>query len=696
MKNKPHKENLSGLRERAEKVAGNPRPGAGLIFSAEQITQTLHELHVHQIELEMQNEELRRVQVELENSRARYFDLYDLAPVGYCTINEKGLITEANLTLADLLGETRSSLVKQPVSRFILPSDQDVYYNLCRQLQKKGASQICELRLNKSGGTTFWARLTVAACREPDGASVSRMVISDISNSVTYKEALQKNDAKLQMLFHILPIGLSILDKNHNIISSNPALTKILDLPDQKMNQNTIDRRTYIHTDGTPMKSDEFPSTRAAREKIPIENVEVGIVKNDGSTIWTSVSAVPTPFTEWDVVVSTIDITRRKQTEETLEKIRDGLETEVLERTAALRKAMETLAMEQKRFNDVLEILPAYIVLLAPDGRVKFANRFFTEHFTTLNGKWSFGHCKDDETSMELRQTFKPLVTLQPHHWEWKSPDSRNYEVHDFPFTDTDGSPLILEMGIDATDRKRIEAALIEANEMKLLGQLTSGVAHEVRNPLNGILAIMGALSKELSNDTRFQPYIRHMRNQVTRLSVLMDDLLTLGRPRREETMQKVSLPALVEKSLSNWLQTMQPAKPKIRFIKPDNDEKCTIVADCTSMTQVIVNLLENAFYHSAGGIEILVSVHVRPPDEVVLSVTDQGTGIPPDHLQKIFEPFFTTRKGGTGLGLSIVHRIIDNHHGSISVFNNTDRPGATFEVVLPCCSAPPETIGLV
>ena len=88
----------------------------------------LHELRVHQIELEMQNEELRRAQAELDAARARYFDLYDLAPVGYCTLSEQGLILEANLTAATLLGVARGALVKQPFTRFILKEDQDIYY----------------------------------------------------------------------------------------------------------------------------------------------------------------------------------------------------------------------------------------------------------------------------------------------------------------------------------------------------------------------------------------------------------------------------------------------------------------------------------------------------------------------------------------------------------------------------------------
>src|SRR5664279_3368242 len=113
------------LRRRAEEKAHTDDVQTQETLSPEEAGRLLHELQVHQIELEMQNEELRRAQGELEASRARYFDLFDLAPVGYFTLSEQGLILEANLTGAGLLGVGRRALVKQSLTRFILLEDQD-------------------------------------------------------------------------------------------------------------------------------------------------------------------------------------------------------------------------------------------------------------------------------------------------------------------------------------------------------------------------------------------------------------------------------------------------------------------------------------------------------------------------------------------------------------------------------------------
>jgi signal transduction histidine kinase len=106
--------------------------------------------------------------------------------------------------------------------------------------------------------------------------------------------------------------------------------------------------------------------------------------------------------------------------------------------------------------------------------------------------------------------------------------------------------------------------------------------------------------------------------------------------------------------------------------------------ADNVRMTQVLINLLENAHNHSPANAEILLAVRCDNPVMVAFSVKDRGTGIAPDLLERVFEPFYTTRNGGTGLGLSIVRHIVKSHGGTITAFNNTDGPGTTFEVVIP------------
>ncbi len=167
-------------------------------LSPEDARAMVHELRVHQIELEMQNEELRQAQVELDIVRGRYFDLYDLAPVGYCTLSAQGLLLEVNLTAATLLGLSRRALIRQPIARFIARADQDVYYLYRKRLLETGETLSCELRMVKHGGTEFWAHLVASDAQHSDGVAVRSIVLSDISDQKRLQATLQEKNAELQ------------------------------------------------------------------------------------------------------------------------------------------------------------------------------------------------------------------------------------------------------------------------------------------------------------------------------------------------------------------------------------------------------------------------------------------------------------------------------------------------------------------
>jgi diguanylate cyclase (GGDEF)-like protein/PAS domain S-box-containing protein len=194
----PPEDQAAVLRHRAEAAVAkmtNPlRPGA----DAEQ---TLHELLVHQVELEMQNEELRRLQASIDVERARYFELFDLAPVGYITLDDHNIILEANLTAAHLLAMPREQLAKLPLGRVILPDDQDIFYLTRKKLLADGAAQTCELRLLKSDGSFFWARFEVIpVARDGDYGDFCRISITDITDKVKIRQDLTRREQEYRLL----------------------------------------------------------------------------------------------------------------------------------------------------------------------------------------------------------------------------------------------------------------------------------------------------------------------------------------------------------------------------------------------------------------------------------------------------------------------------------------------------------------
>ena len=161
---------------------------------------TMHELLVHQVELEMQNEELRRLQTTLDAERTRYFDLFDLAPVGYVALDEANAILEANLTAATLLGLPREKLSRLPLTRVIEPGDQDAFYLARKQLLATEKPQTCELRMKKSDGTHFWARLEITKALEQKGGEFCRASISDISAAVGVRASLARREEEYRLL----------------------------------------------------------------------------------------------------------------------------------------------------------------------------------------------------------------------------------------------------------------------------------------------------------------------------------------------------------------------------------------------------------------------------------------------------------------------------------------------------------------
>jgi len=178
------------------KAAPPPLPPDDL--SPEKTQLMLHELRVHQIELELQNEELRHSQLELDAERARYFDLYDLAPVGYCTVGKSGLVLKANLAAAQLLGATRGALVKQPISRFVLKDDQDIFHLSRKLVFESGKQKAFELRMVKHDGTPFWANITASAALDVCGEPELRVVLIDITTRKQTEAVLRAREFELE------------------------------------------------------------------------------------------------------------------------------------------------------------------------------------------------------------------------------------------------------------------------------------------------------------------------------------------------------------------------------------------------------------------------------------------------------------------------------------------------------------------
>jgi PAS domain S-box-containing protein len=295
--------------------------------SPEEVQRLIHELRVHQIELEMQNTELRRSQGELEASRSRYFDLYDLAPVGYFTLSEKGLIQEANLKAAELVGIPRSALVGQPLSGFIHSGDKDIYYLHRDKLIKTGAPQVFELRMVSQDNAGFLAHLE-AAVKDADGVPAIRMVVSDITARKRSEELLRQSNAMLSLFMKHSPIYAFIKE-------ATPTESRVLMASENFLEMTGIPGSEMV---GKTM-AELFPAEFAAKITDDDRAVVSGgnVFKHDEDLNGRHYTTIKFPIFHEDKILLagyTIDITDRKRAETLLRES----EQDLREKNAELRR----------------------------------------------------------------------------------------------------------------------------------------------------------------------------------------------------------------------------------------------------------------------------------------------------------------------------------------------------------------------
>jgi two-component system cell cycle sensor histidine kinase/response regulator CckA len=210
------------LRKKAEARLQSKTPGV-LDLSHDEINVLVHELQVHQIELEMQNDELRQGQISLEEANRKYRDFYDFAPVGFLTLDESGLIREVNETAASQLGVTRRHLVDKPCRFFIEIEDRDRFRLYLKQVFQEPGPQPGEIKLHRPDGGSFIARLNSVAVTEVSGARVCHTSITDISDLKQAEQKLQASERLFTAFMEHLPSVAAIRDLEGRYLFANAA-----------------------------------------------------------------------------------------------------------------------------------------------------------------------------------------------------------------------------------------------------------------------------------------------------------------------------------------------------------------------------------------------------------------------------------------------------------------------------------------
>jgi two-component system NtrC family sensor kinase len=258
----------------------------------------------------------------------------------------------------------------------------------------------------------------------------------------------------------------------------------------------------------------------------------------------------------------------------------------------------------------------------------------------------------------------------------------RTWMVRSFPFEEGSSQVLVFK---DVTDEREVSRRLFHAEKMSAVGQLAGGVAHEINNPLGGILAFAQIMSRDPGRTAEDQENLRLITDAAVRAKKIVESLLHFSR-RPSEEKGPVDLPRVVDEAL--FLLQSQLKTGRIELVR--ELEPAVAIANANQVQQIVVNLVVNALHAMNGEGRIVVSTGPAGANQVRIQVADSGPGMKPEVARRVFEPFFTTKPEGqgTGLGLSICYQIAEEHGGSIRLEQSPER-GACFVLELPAEPSP-------
>ena len=681
-------EKAAQLRRQAEAIvakialakSASPETEGGM--PPEDQSRTLHELLVHQIELEMQNEELLHTQAELDASRALYFDLYELAPVGYITLGEAGLILQSNLTAAALLNLPRKEMVGAQLSRMILKEDQDIFYLMRKKILESGNPQSCKLRMVKSGGEPIWIRLESSLARPDDRASVCLISLIDISESKRKDEELRQSEQKFRTLadftydweywvgtdgriIYISPSCERISGyTREEFLSDNRLLSKIVHPEDAGKFAAHVDEVRLIDRAGTREDRLAAGQTNQSQER----GIEFRIFKKDGAVVHIEHVCQPV-FDEGGCClgrrVSNRDVTERRQ-------------------------AKDLLKASEERLRAILESTADGILAVDNRGRVIRANGRFAALWQVPAALMERG--SDDELlNHVMGQVADPEAFLSKVKSLYDSDvtdmdtltfkDGRVYERFSLPMV-VEGTRIGRVWSFrDITEQRKAREELLRRNAE--LQRFTNTVSHDLKSPLVTIKTFLGFLEKDLADPEALAKDIGYIHGAADKMERLLDELLSLARVgHRQNSHVAVPLQEVVNEA--SLLVAGQIAKRGV--LLEITNEPIILHGDRSRLVEVFQNLLDNAVKFMGDQPEPRIEIGTeRARDEVVLFVRDNGNGIDPRHQSKLFGLFekLDPHTPGSGIGLAMVRRIIEAHGGRIEAQSAGLGRGATFRFTL-------------
>ena len=351
------------------------------------------------------------------------------------------------------------------------------------------------------------------------------------------------------------------------------------------------------------------------------------------------------------------------------------------------RKLEKKIRESKRNLEAIFDGIRDQLSIQAPDYQILRVNRAVVENykssFRELIGRKCYEVYFQRTLPCEKCPVSVTIETKQPATSIIKIPEgTTTLQIFSYPILDEKGDlASAIEYIKDITEEQRLQEQLIQSEKLAGIGILTSGVTHEINNPLSGIIG-MAEIALEEDDPSKNKDYIKDILTCAQRIGEIVKGLKSYSRAAKKEDQSPLDLNEVLEESLKMVRLAIKP--PSVEVIKKfQSVEK--IQANMGEIQQVFTNLITNAFQAMDGnGGKLVVSTRSFK-DLVEVKVTDSGMGIPQKYLNQIFDPFFTTKKlgEGTGLGLNIVYRIVTKYEGTIDV-ESKEQVGTTFTIKFP------------
>jgi PAS domain S-box-containing protein len=660
------------LRRRAEARLQEERPRpdwwtAPDALSPDAARSLVHELQAHQVELEMQNEELLETQASLEASRNRYQDLYELAPVGYLTAGEDGTLLEANLTFATMLGMDRSTILRRPLSRFVVPEDQDALYMARRRLFETGERQAFEARLRRDEGGPLWVSFEMVPARNSVGADDEARLLAAVSDITVRKAAEAQGEtlSTLEMILQHTHVATACLDRDFKFLWVNTAYAAAC-----RQDRSFFPGRN--HFDLYPHTENQALFQRVVDSGLPFfataKPFEFPGQPGRGTTYW-DWSLAPVKAADGAVtrlVFTLTDVTARTRWEQAL---RDS----------------------ESRFAAMFNQAPMAYQSLDADGRFLEVNPAWLSALgyrrDEVIGKW-FGDFLAPEFVEAFRERFPQFKAAGRIHSEFEMLNRRGERRHiafegrvgyapDGTFQQTHC------IFVDTTERTRAEEALARQNDE--LNRFAYTVSHDLKSPLVTVQTFLGYLEQNMARQdaAAVKEDLGFIHKAADKMGRLLDEILTLARAGLQQNPStQMPLQAVVDEALALVAGQVSARGVQVTV----TDAPVVLVGDRERLVGVFQNLLDNAVKFLGDQAFPRIEVGAESiEDEVVFFVRDNGIGIEPGDMRRIFGIFERLDPGsaGSGLGLALVKRIVEGHGGRIWVESAGPGQGTTFRFTL-------------